>query len=58
MKFVAPESYVISVRVNRAESRILTDAARIRGVKVSTFIREAALDAARLSNKEPAEETE
>ena len=48
MKFKAAESYVLSVRLNRGESRILTDAARRRGMKLSTYIKGAALDDARL----------
>ncbi len=46
--FRTPEGYVLSVRLNRDESRILTDAARRRGLKLSTYIKGAALADARL----------
>ncbi len=48
IRFRIPESRVLSVRLNRNESRVLTDAARRRGMKLSTYIKGAALDAAEL----------
>ncbi len=45
--FTVPDNPIISIRVSRAEHRLLTEAARFRGMKLSTFIREAALKAAK-----------
>ncbi len=42
-----PDSHIISIRAARAEHKLLTEAARFRGMKLSTFIREAALEAAK-----------
>ncbi len=50
MKFKAPDSTIISVRVSRADSALLTEAARYRGTKLSTFIREAALEQVRVQS--------
>ena len=47
VQFRAPESYVLSVRLNRAESSELTEAARRAGQKLSTYLKAAALESAR-----------
>lgn len=47
MRFATPESYVTSLRLNREESRVLTEAARFHGIKLSTYIKTAAVRAAR-----------
>lgn len=48
MRFTVPDSPVISVRVSRADHTLLTEAARARSMKLSTYIKGAALDDARL----------
>ena len=47
MKFVMPNSRTMSLRLNREEEEVLTDAARFHGVKLSTYIKAHALTAAR-----------
>lgn len=46
--FARPESYTVSVRLNAEESRVLTEAARFYHMKLSTYIKQQALVAARL----------
>jgi hypothetical protein len=48
IRLKAPDSYVVSVRLNREESRALTDAAQFHGVKLSTWIKQQALREAAL----------
>ena len=43
IRFRIPESRVLSVRLNRHEEDVLSDAARRRGVKLSTYVKGAAL---------------
>lgn len=45
--FKRPESYVVSMRLNREESRLITRAAEFHGLKLSTWIKRAALAEAR-----------
>ncbi len=44
IRFRIPESRVLSVRLNQEEENVLSDAAQRRGVKLSTYIKNAALD--------------
>ena len=55
MELRRPKSYVTSIRVSPDESRALTRAARRARMKLSTFIKAAALDAAesQLARAEP-----
>ena len=46
IRLVAPESRIVSVRLNREEQRILTNAARFHGEKLSTYIKQRALRSA------------
>lgn len=49
MQLERPEGgYVLSMRLNAEESRVLTEAARFRGVKLSTYIKQQALLAAQV----------
>ena len=45
LQFKRPESYIVSVRLNREESRVFTDEARRVGGKLSTTIKALALEA-------------
>lgn len=47
VQFTIPVTSVVSVRANREEMRALTEAARFHGVKLSTYIKQAALAQAR-----------
>ena len=44
IRFKRPDSYVVSVRLNRDESETLTEEARRAGEKLSSFIKAAALE--------------
>ena len=47
LRFRRPdEGYVASVRLNAEESCVLTDAARFHGAKLSTYIKQMALERA------------
>jgi len=47
VRFRRPDSQVVSVRLNVDESRELTEAARMASQRLSTFMKEAALEVAR-----------
>lgn len=42
-QYTAVDTLVLSVRMTHAEHKLLTEAARQRGVKLSTYMREVAL---------------
>lgn len=46
MKFTAPDGMVLSIRLNREELHALTEGARFHGMKLSTYIKAAAVKAA------------
>lgn len=48
IRFLPPNTSVVSVRLNREEMRVLTEGARFYGVKLSTYIKRAAIAEASL----------